>query len=260
MISDIPEIDIKKRPKEISEMGFIKSMREGNTGVGFTLETIMGIKENNAGEPDFTYKGMPFELKGQREDASSNVTLITKTPHWYPLSEREIIEKFGYQDIKGRQALKITLKATGDFNPKGFRLEFDEDNDRLNIVHKKGGIVCYFLISELMSKLKTKLFENLLLIIAERKKRGTNEYFHYKKAILLTKLTEDKFKEMLRKGLIVWEFRADIRERTRGKGDFFVRDHGPGFRLNRRHFDKLYEKGEIILDVDNIQQKSLEYF
>ncbi len=246
-MTDLQEIDIKQKLLELSKKGFVKSLRKDNTGIGFTLETLLKIKENNLGEPDFTYKGLPIELKAQRIDASSRVTLFTKVPHWSPLSAREIIEKYGYPDAKGRQGLKITLKVD-DFNNKGFKLELEEKSNRLNIVHKEGGIVAFFKIEELMETLKKKLFENLLLVLAERKKIGEDEYFHYKRAILLTNLSEKAFEKLLKQGLVVWEFRMDIRERHKGKGDFFVRDHGPGFRLGRNHLDKLYEKKEVILD------------
>ena len=97
----LPEIDIKEKLKEIKEKGFIKSLRKDNTGIGYTLETLLGIKENNIGEPDFTYNGLKVELKAQRKKAGSRVTLSTKSPVWDPLRDREIINKLGYTDILG---------------------------------------------------------------------------------------------------------------------------------------------------------------
>jgi hypothetical protein len=247
MAGILPEIDIKEKLKELKEKGYVKSLRKDNTGIGFTIETLLGIKENNLGEPDFTYKGAPIELKTQRLDATSRVTLFTKVPHWSPLSAREIIEKYGYPDAKGRTGLKITLKAN-EFNNKGFKLEVDTEKNRLNIIHKDGGTVSYFEIDELMEVLRKKLNENLLLVLAQRKTEDDEEYFHYVQAILLKKLSEEKFEELFNEGFIVWEFRMDIRERNEGKKDFFVRDHGPGFRLSRNHIDKLFEEKELILE------------
>ncbi|MFH1972650.1 MAG: MvaI/BcnI family restriction endonuclease [archaeon] len=246
MAEGLIEIDIKEKLKELKDKGFVKSLRKDNTGIGYTLETMLGIKENNLGEPDLSYNGIPVELKAQRIDASSRVTLFTKVPHWSPLSAKQIIEKYGYKDIKGRKALKTTLKVDG-FNEQGFKLELDEENNKLNIVHKEGGVVSFFKIEELMAILKKKLHENLLMVLAFRKMEKDGEYFNYSSAILLTKMTEKAFELLLKEGLMVWEFRMDIRERTQGKGNFFVRDHGPGFRLSRNHLDKLYEKKEIIL-------------
>lgn len=123
-MSDLLEIDIKKELEEIFKLGFVKSMRSDNTGIGYTLETLLKIKENNLGEPDLKYNGLPVELKSQRAKASSRVTLMTKTPHWDPLKPKEIMERFGYIDIQGRQGLKITLVAN-NFNAKGFKLEVE---------------------------------------------------------------------------------------------------------------------------------------
>ena len=49
MAEILPEIDIKKELEKLKEKGYIKSLRKDNTGIGFTVETLLGIKENNLG-------------------------------------------------------------------------------------------------------------------------------------------------------------------------------------------------------------------
>jgi len=238
MNNELPEINIKEELKKIKRKGFIKSLRKDNTGIGYTLEETLGIKENNNGEPDFTYNGLKVELKAQRKKAGSRVTLSTKSPIWDPLRDREIISKLGYVDKKGRQALKITLKVN-HFNPKGFKLSFDKD--RLNIVHKDFGVVCYFKFSDLIEATKTKLYENLLLVLADKKKEGEDEYFHYIEATLFSKFNEDNFRKLLIDGKIVWEFRMHLKESG------FARDHGSGLRISRKYLPNLFERTEKIL-------------
>ena len=240
-LSNLPEIDIYQTLKELSAKGYVQTMRPGDTGIGFTLESLLNITENNSGEPDFTYNGVPFELKSHRSGASSNITLITKTPYWDPVPQWDMITKYGYPDKKGRQALKVTMKVD-EFNPQGLGLELSDN--RLDIVHRSDGVIAYFLIDEVMDKVRTKLYENLLLVLAETMRDGGVEYFHFNRATLLKKLSGNRFKRLLIDGLIVFEFRMDIRERNKGEKDYFVRDHGPGFRLNRRHMNKLYEYEE----------------
>jgi hypothetical protein len=237
----LPEIDIVEELKALFKSGYVKSLRSSDTGIGYTLETLLKIKENNSGEPDFNYKGVPVELKAQREKASSRVTLMTKTPYWNPLKPKEIMEKFGYKDLHGRQALKITLTAT-NFNPKGFKLQVDEKSEKLNIVHKDYGAVAYFDIKELMHKLSQKIYKNLVLVLAETKKKGNQEYFRYNKAILLRELNEKAFEKLFNDGKIVWEFRMHIKENGS------VRDHGPGFRISKRDINDLYAKSDTIFD------------
>lgn len=173
--------------------------------------------------------------------ATSRVTLMTKTPHWDPLKPKEIMEKFGYRDLHGRQALKITITAN-KFNAKGFKLQIDKKAERLNIVHKDYGIVAYFNIGELMQKLSDKIYKNLVLVLAETQKEGKTEFFRYNKAILLQELSEEAFENLFNDGVIVWEFRMHI------KLDGGVRDHGPGFRIGKNHITKLYAKNKVIFD------------
>ena len=210
---DLPEIDFVKELKELFKKGFVKSLRSNDTGIGYTLETLLKIKENNSGEPDFLYNAVPVELKAQRETASSRITLMTKTPKWEPLKPREIIERFGYRDEKGRKALKITLVAD-NFNDKGFKLEVDKEHNKLNIIHRDYGVVAYFYVAELMQKLNDKLYKNLIFVLAERKKEGEQEYFKYKKAMLLQELSEESFESLFSDGTIVWEFRMHLTGKT----------------------------------------------
>ncbi|MDI6721145.1 MAG: MvaI/BcnI family restriction endonuclease [Candidatus Aenigmarchaeota archaeon] len=116
---EIPEIDIKKKLKEISERGFIRALRKSDTGIGFTLETEMGINENNLKNEDFTYKGEKIELKAQRKETTSNITLFTKEPVKGKIGDRQLIEKYGYKNGHGRRALKITLTIR-NYTPQEF--------------------------------------------------------------------------------------------------------------------------------------------
>ncbi|RLD02581.1 MAG: hypothetical protein DRI32_08695, partial [Chloroflexi bacterium] len=52
-LSNLPEIDIYQTLKELSAKGYVQTMRPGDTGIGFTLESLLNITENNSGEPDF---------------------------------------------------------------------------------------------------------------------------------------------------------------------------------------------------------------
>jgi hypothetical protein len=246
----LPRLDIVKELKELFKQGYVKSLRSNDTGIGYTLETLLKIKENNSGEPDFedTNLNILAELKSQRETASSRVTLMTKTPNWEPLKPKEIMERFGYKDLEGRQALKITLTAN-EFNAKGFKLDVDRENNRLNIVQKDFGTVAYFDINELMQKLSDKLYKNLILVLADRKKKGKQEYFRYKKATLLQELSEESFERLFNDGLIVWEFRMHIQPWGA------VRDHGPGFRISKNHITKLYAKNKVIFDGSTVSEE-----
>lgn len=54
---------IIKKLKTIKKMGYIKTHRAGNTGIGKTLEDLLGLKENNIPGPN----AQMIELKSARK-------------------------------------------------------------------------------------------------------------------------------------------------------------------------------------------------
>ena len=77
--------------KDISSRGFIQTMRPHDTGVGFTLETLLGIKANSSKAPDF--KGIEIKSARQRSKFLEK-TASSKTPNWKLQSEgsKDILE------------------------------------------------------------------------------------------------------------------------------------------------------------------------
>ena len=68
--------DFVKEYSKICAMGWIKTHRSGPTGIGKTLEDLLGIVENNIDGPDFG----DYELKSCRLNSNSMLTIFTKTP------------------------------------------------------------------------------------------------------------------------------------------------------------------------------------
>ena len=53
--------------ERIRNMGSVQTHRAGDTGIGKTLEDLLGIEENNIAGPDFDL----YELKSGRKNTSS---------------------------------------------------------------------------------------------------------------------------------------------------------------------------------------------
>ena len=64
--------------KKVKALGWVKSHRSNNTGIGKTFEDYIGVIENNLNEPDL----YGFEIKSHRAESSSFVTLFTKSPSY----------------------------------------------------------------------------------------------------------------------------------------------------------------------------------
>jgi len=233
--------ELKGALERISGRGFIKSHRLNNTGIGKTLEDEMDITENNYAGCDFKLGEKMVELKAQRKHASSRVTLTTKEPLW-SVDKLKTIKELGYPDIQGRIGLKITISMTRP-SPQGFSMRLSDGE--IQIISRKKGKICFYKIKDLMEILKHKLGENLLFVLAETKygKEKTEEHFHYQDAVLFSGLNEKKFRELLSSGKIIWEFRLHI------KPSGAIRDHGSGFRMNRKHLGELFNKQEIIISL-----------
>ena len=58
----------------LKNRGYVRSLRSGPTGIGKTLETYLGIEENNLYLPDLGQ----IELKAHRDDSTNLITLFRK--------------------------------------------------------------------------------------------------------------------------------------------------------------------------------------
>jgi len=240
MVEEVPEIDFYSALKELKGKGYVKSRRKGDTGIGKTLETELGIKENNLKINDLRHGELIVELKGQRTKTTSNITLFTLEPNKNGTTDKGLIEKYGYLDVKGRRGLKITMK-TGVYNPQGFTLVVDKKSKRIILRHRKDGDVCFWDVKSIRDKLKKKLANNLLIVFADSKKVKEKEHFHFNRAYLLSNLSAMKFLKQVEAGKIVAEFRMHIKENGS------ARNHGTGFRMNERYIADLYEKKDTVL-------------
>ena len=68
--------ELTEKILEIKNKGFIKTHRLNDTGIGKTLEDLLGIQENNLRLPDVG----EIELKAKRIYSQSMLTIATKAP------------------------------------------------------------------------------------------------------------------------------------------------------------------------------------
>lgn len=220
--------NLKKKLKDIKKMGFVKTHRKGDTGIGKTLEDLLGIQENNIPLPDID--GIA-ELKAYRKDSTSMLTLFTLEP--LPKGgdrDRTLLDGFGYskRDNGRSKELHVSLSCK-KYNNQGLKLSVEKDKIRVKGKNRKLNI--YWDMESVSSKFHAKL-PALVYARAERKTIDGDEYFHFDEVYLLTDFDFEKFKKMVRRDEIVVEFRMYYRP------DGSVRNHGTGFRVKIK---KLYE-------------------
>jgi hypothetical protein len=240
----------KKDFLAIKEKGFVESHRKHNTGIGKTFEDLIGIVENNNALAD--YEDI-LELKSSRELSNSMVTLFTKSPT-HPKGINSIMrEKFGEPDKKagGLKTLHTTfssLKFNTFFKKFGFKLKVDEDRKRIYILIKNleidevEEIDIYYEFDEIKNIIEKKL-DYIAYIKTETKKEEGKEFFNFKKAILLSGLTFDKFIQFIKEGLILYDIRIGVYRSGKMRGK--THDHGSGFRVLKNNLNKVFEMEEI---------------
>jgi hypothetical protein len=240
----------KKDFLAIKEKGFVESHRTHNTGIGKTFEDLIGITENNNFLAD--YEDV-LELKSSRELSNSMVTLFTKAPT-HPKGINSIMrERFGEPDQKaeGLKTVHTTfsaLKFNTFFKRFGFKLEVNEEERRIYILIKNletdeiEDIEIYYEFDEIKNIIKKKL-DYIAYIKTETKTENGKEFFNFKKAILLSDLTFDKFIQFIKEGLIPYDIRIGVYRSGKLKGK--THDHGSGFRVLKNNLNKVFKIEEI---------------
>lgn len=220
--------DLKKKLKGIKQQGFIKTHRSGDTGIGKTLEDLLGIQENNIPLHDISDIA---ELKTYRKYAKSMLTLFTIEP--LPKGgdrDRLLLDGFGYSKRNNQRSKELhSTLSCRKYNNQGLRLLVEKDKIRVQGKNRRLNI--YWDMKSIESKFHDKL-PALVYVLADRKIINKKEHFHFNEAYLLTGFDFELFKKMVKKDCIVVDFRMYYRP------DGSVRNHGTGFRVK---INKLYE-------------------
>lgn len=213
---------------EISMAGWHRTTKEGPTGVGMTLEELLGIPPNVLGTPD--YKGI--ELKARRtaqgRRKSGLQTLFAKTPDWKlsPIrSATNLLRDHGY-DSNGRRQLYCTVSAASATNGMGFWLEANPGEDELwcsRDIDEDRRRLMYWDVEILRRSLKNKHRATMWVSANSRRDDGA-EYFHYHTAELTRSPIHSQLGLRLHDGTVSLDL--TLSEKTDGK----VRDHGYLFR------------------------------
>lgn len=215
----------------IKNKGFIKTHRAHDTGIGKTLEDLLGVKENNLRLPD----AGEIELKAKRIDSGSMLTVATKSP--LPKGVNKILfEKYKYKDKEGHWSLHSTVCGSRK-NPQGLRVVFQ--NDKL-FLKNPYNVEAYWPISIFDEVLKSKS-NKILLVFAETlgERKTMSEKFHYMEAYLLSGLNGKKFKKAIEKDSLKVDIRIGVYRSGKLKGRYH--DHGTGFRINKKDFLHIFD-------------------
>jgi len=221
----------------LSARGFMPTLRSGSTGIGYTLETMLEIEENNSPRGDF----MGMELKAFRDDDvglddAEKMNLFLKEPKWTDgLKSAERIKEYGYVDKNGRTALYSTV--TSKTSSHHFRLSVDNSQPAGGKVwiDFKGQHIGFWTYEVLERRLLEKHSETAF-VSALTKGTGKQEQFHYFGVTWCAKPSIEKFLRLIEQGDVLLELRMHIKENGA------ARNHGSAFRIQQNRIRDLYQE------------------
>ena len=224
---------LKDKLSEINQMGYVVSLRKGSTGIGYTLETLLGLEENNLKTPDFG----DVELKSQRNGVSNRVTLFTFNRGVWKIKTRELIEEYGYIDTNGRPSLYCITNSKP--NNQGLFVKVEQETVRL--YHVDGTLVAEWPGKRLIDRFRGKMPVLIVVSADNRINSDRKEEFWYKEAYLLTEPDEDNFLDLIKKDIIIVDIRMHLRENR------VVRNHGTGFRIDEKFLNLCFSNREKLI-------------
>lgn len=237
-------IQFRTQFQKIKAMGYVKSHRSNNTGIGKTFEDLIGVEENNVADVD--YMGF-IEIKSKREESQSMLTLFTKSPNYPKGSNTYLRDTYGMVDeTTGLKRLHTTISGKeyntfgGDI---GFKLSINSDEEKIYISIKnlKTNEILeekVYYTFETLQKIISKKCSNIAFVNADAKMVDGSEYFKFTDVQLLTGLTFTKFLNGITTGLILYDIRIGSYKSGKSRGK--VHDHGSGFRIKKSDIDKFF--------------------
>jgi hypothetical protein len=226
--------------REIAGRGYLDSLRSGDTGVGYTLETLLGIEANSRPAPD--YMGIELKASRLRADGRRNRSnLFSKKPDWDLKglgSARAVLDAFGWNEpTTGRLQLYSTVTANP--NPSGLYLSTDEKDDvvtnySISEHEQPPQFVAQWNLSVLQASLAAKHPETFWVSARVQTSPNGVEQFHYVKVIHTRTPLISNFGPLVDAARISMDYTLSLEESGR------TRDHGYLWKIGSAHHRLLF--------------------
>lgn len=250
---DANEHELLTRLKDVASAGFVRTRRAGDTGVGYTLEQLLGIEENSSRTPDF----LGIELKSTRiarrgSQPRTRTTLFAQIPDWSrsALDAVGLLTSYGYRSDTGRLRLYCTLNPTP--NSLGLFLEVDDRSDNLDARHRpvsgpdRDAVI--WGMANLRAVLRAK-HRQTAWVKAECRGTGKDEEFRYVEVRLTQNPIAANLTPLLASGAITVDLL--MHELPASRGGIRVKDHGYLFKIRPSEIASLFPQPRTIALIDS---------
>ena len=235
-----------KKFEIIREQGLHESLRNGNTGIGYTFESLIGKQEDTDYAPD--YNGIEIKTKlGYSKCPMTLFSLVPKSNEINTISK--MVETYGYPDKTFRQfkVLRANAHATKNIpvqNKYIFKLYVDWESQRLKLLitnnsnHLLSSNI-YWDFDELKERLCKKL-NYMALVIGYPYRYSEVVYYKYFKMTIYKLKSFETFLRLIEAGEISVIFNIGIYKTADKFGAVY--DHGTSFKLSTSCIYKLFDK------------------
>ena len=221
---------------EIRKMGYVKSVRNGPTGVGATFEYLLGKEEESFEIPD--YYGI--EIKTKRAYSKSYITLFNAVPTGSTFHEtKRLRDNYGYPSKRDKRLKRLYAEIFyNQVTRVGlwyyFELKIDKEKRKLFLIiyYYKKEVVSestYWDFDILKEKLERKL-QVLAFVKAWTNKIDNVECFKYFKMNIYVLKDFDDFIQAIIDGKIKVMLKIDSHIEPEKYGN--VDEHGVGFAIS----------------------------
>lgn len=245
-ISDLYQLFYK-----IKNMGWIKSMRKGSGGIGYTFETLIGKDEDTLPLPDFEN----IEIKTIRKNSKKNIHLFSLNPDGDDkLYINRIINRLGYPDKEYKQFKVLNVDFNGKrytnighYRPNKVKLIVDRCNQKIILIAKDHlGKDLEIKTSWSFELIRNRIFQKLnrlAIIEANSKIINNEEYFSYESINYYLFKDFDTFIKLIEDGIITIEIKIGIYKNEKRLGQ--IRNRGAIFSIKLSDIGKLYKEINI---------------
>ena len=222
--------------KIIYNEGWIKTLRKGDTWVGYTFETKLGIKANSKKKPDF--KGIEIKTFRKRTTGSL-VTLFSQVPNWKDSNtdRNKILNEYGKKDSNDRFNLYCSVYAS-KVNSFNLRLKVDREDKKIKVLNNNT-LVTFWDFSKIKERIINKHNETFF-VYADTKEENDNEYFCFNKILYVKKASLENFLKLIEEDKVCHDF---VMHRKKSGA---TRDHGFLWRIKNITIPQLFEQQETI--------------
>ncbi len=221
--------ELLERYDRVSALGWVNSERTGDTGVGYTFETLVGIEENNDQGADF--RGIEIKCS-TKKPTPSKTNLFQQGPKWrtrQPGIAR--LQQLGQLDNEGRW----TCYSQVTTSPNNLGLSLGMQPSPRDIDLYKGSVRFGTWASTRLSERLLEKHSRAVFVAAESRSVHNHAQYRYHRLVYCERPDIQRFLDMVESRRIVFEFL--MRESPPGR----VRNHGYPWRLvDQRELGQLF--------------------